>query len=259
MALEAYPVDSMGMPLAVVIAQDPKLGEAPWNKHHAWFYARRFLWPQLGATPGSRAVRGTRKQRVLEADHNDLHDAYEAGLEPPQNEHEEAKQVLFNLAGRVTDEGVLVKNGSLSIIEIDPYRKSLLRKNGIFGIEKDAKELARIGGFLLDYVVKNGLPQLMSSQESLIEQYAESIDEERDRLLKVTIRAAAAIALSPWEDLYSTERRNNSLRERACWHPEDVFRLPIFGFVPDLDAAFQKTVVSHDIEMPLAKVPVIVD
>lgn len=259
MALEAYPTDEMGMPMAVLIP-DLKQHEGQWDRHHPWYYARYYFLPELGATAGSRIVRATKKQAIMRVDHIVVHDVYEAGVERPEDEIGEIKHTLFNLAGRVSSEGVQVAKGNVNVVEINPYRKKLLRRTNVFVTEKEPGALYEIGEHLLGFVVKNGFPAVIADQESLVTEFSElPHGDVREESIRFLIREAAAVALSPWEALYKQEREAQVLRIDAPSEPADVFMGSIKRGIPDLSVVFQKTVEKYQIDMPEPKTPSLVD
>ena len=250
MGIETYPTDEMGMPLSIVIP-DPRRREGAWNRHHAWHYARHFLFEEHGATPGLRVVRFTKKGRIPVVLHDLVHEERPGGVPVPAGEDEEVKHALFNLAGRVSTEALKLVKGSIQKVELNRYDRKLLRLPGVFtsdtsqsfNIGKSDNVEYEIGNFLMGYVVKKGLSTVIQDRASLVGQFIELPQgEARDEQARLIVRAVAQVALSPWEKIYKQARTEDSLKLAAPHEPTDVIMASIKYGIPDLPTTIQSAI-----------------
>lgn len=248
MGIESFPTDNLGMPLSVIIPDPRRREEGEWDRHHAWHFARHFLLPSQGATPGSRVVRFTKKQLTPIEVHRRIHRELPMGVQRPISKDDEVRHVLFNLAGRVSGEALKVIKGKVTKVELNRYDRLFLRIPGVINVDKTGSRKVgagtnvetEISDFLLGYIASMGLPETVRNNQLLVEEFTETKDDElRDEQAKLILRAAAQVALSPWEALYTSERRESALSIDAPADPADVFFESIRRGVSDLGLAVQ--------------------
>lgn len=227
MSAEMFPKDELGMMLPIIAPRLNHKSPRGWNRHHAWYYARRFLsgTDEQPATEGSRVLRYTRLQTVPIAHHNRIHRKYQGGSWRPDNEFDEFKLALLGWAGYIPDEGVQVKMTHIKQVGLTRQQKVNLRHPYVFTIERHPQAAYEIGDFMMRYIMAHGLGHLVANRESLVAQYIEEPDSEKRVSRALTlVRAAAAVALDPFGPVYDEAREAESLRICA---PRNLARLVV--------------------------------
>ncbi len=215
MAGEMFPKDELGMMLPIITPRLDHKSPAGWNRHHAWYYARRFLLGEENnpATEGSRILRYTRLQTIPIWSHDRIHYRYKGGSWRPNNEFDEFKLTLLGWAGYIPEKGIQVKKTHIKEVGLRSKQKENLRLPNVFTVESKPDVAYEIGDYVMRYITSHGLEHLVSDQESLVAQYIEEPDsEERVERAINLVRAAAAIALDPFETVYEEARRAEALR-----------------------------------------------
>jgi hypothetical protein len=200
---------STGVTLPVIA----KLNGLP-SKHHAHFYGAIYK----EGTLSQRALRFSRLQRLPPAIHKNFHMVFD-GTTLPADEDEAYAATVLNCAGYIPRYGIRISYKDVSIEEIAPGDKKVLRKVRAFVLERQLKAQTEIGKFLMDYAL---MQEFSHAEQLRVEEFLDITPERmqqnedlRGQKLRLGMRlanVALSTAIAPIADNYKQARSEKALR-----------------------------------------------
>lgn len=174
-----------------------------WDTHHAFYPSRDEGlqgWRQ-------RPLRWSRIQLTDYYQHRDYHKLHDR-IWLPETDDQYFKLTLLNAARYLPDQAVDMSGGKARKIDLSEGMRRALQD----GLGEDSGRRWRIGWYMADYIVRNGVKSIQDTEE--VARYVESATEqERWSGAFRVMRKAAEVVLDPVEPMYGQARSHGSIRQ----------------------------------------------